>query len=326
MGSDPKPPRRRAYLARRFPPTVDQKIAERYEVTRNPVDTILPESELAQAAQGCDYLFISAMDNMTRNVFAALSGNLKAVATLSVGFNHIDLEAAREFGVAVFYTPGVLYESCGEFALLLLLNAARRGYEADRLVRSGAWKGYDPSLLLGIDLYKRRAGILGMGQIGKAIARRLIALGVKLHYHDVRRFPPDQEMGATFHETAEDLLRVSDFFFICAPGTPEMRRFLNRERIAMLPADAIVVNLSRGDAVDDDALIESLRSGHLFAAGLDVFANEPHIDPRYRELPNVFLTPHIASGTYETREAMGSLLLEGLAAFEKGVKAENQLC
>ncbi len=326
MALNPKPQRRRVFLSRRFPPAVEQRIAERYEITRNPDDTILPESELAQAAHGCDYIFMSAMENMTRNVFAALSGTLKAVGTLSSGVNHIDLEAAREFGVAVFYSPGVLSESCAELALLLILNAARRGYEADRLVRSGEWKGYAPTQMLGYDLANRRAGILGMGRIGSAIARRLIALGAKVHYHNRHRLPPDREMGATFHESAEDLLRVSDYLLLCAPGATGFEGFLNRERIAMLPANAIVINLSRGDTVDDDALIESLRSGRVFAAGLDVFAREPHVDPRYRDLPNVFLTPHIGSATYETRNAMGFLILDGFEAFEKGVRAENQLC
>lgn len=326
MGTHSNPSRARAFLSRRLPSAVEQRIAERYDVIRNPDDTILSESELARAARGCDYIFMSAMENMTRHVFAELSGSLKAIATLSSGFNHIDLEAAREFGVAVFYSPGVLSESCAEFALLLLLNAARRGYEADRLVRAGEWKGYAPTQLLGYDLANRRAGILGMGRIGSAIARRLVALGVKVHYHNRHRLSPDREMGATFHETAEDLLRVSDFLVLCAPGTTGLTGFLNRERIAMLPDHPVVVNLSRGDTIDDDALIESLRSGRVFSAGLDVFANEPHIDPRYRDLPNVFLTPHIASATYETRNAMGFILLDGLEAFEKGVRAENQLC
>lgn len=323
---NPHSHRRRAFLSRRFPVDVEDRIAERYDVARNPQDNVLSDSELAHAAHGCQYLFVSAMENVTRQVFEKLSGSLEAVATLSVGFNHIDLEAAREFGVAVFYSPGVLSDSCAELALLLLLNAARRGHEADTLMRSGTWKGYSPTQLLGVGLSNRRAGILGMGRIGQAVARRLPAFGVTVHYHNRHRLSVDQELGAIFHQSPEDLLSVSDFIFLCAPGTTGLTGFLNRERIALLPPQAIVINISRGDTVDDDALIEALRSGRIFAAGLDVFANEPGVDPRYRELSNVFLTPHIASATVDTRNAMGFILLDGLSAFEDGMKAENQLC
>jgi len=259
-------------------------------------------------------------------VFEELAGTLEAVATMSVGFNHIDLEAAREFGVAVFYSPGVLSDACAELAVMLLLNAARRGSEADRLVRSGQWTGYAPTQLLGVGLVGRRAGILGMGRIGQAVARRLKPFGVELHYHNRTRLEQEREEGAIYHASAESLLQVSDFLLVCTPGATELANFLNRERIALLPPRAIVVNVSRGDTIEDDALIEALKSGHLFAAGLDVFANEPQVDPRYLTMPNVFLTPHIASATVDTRSAMGFILLDGLAAWEQGVTLENRLC
>lgn len=318
--------RRRAFLSRHFPADVENRIAQSYDVVRNPEDNVLSESELMVAARGCHYLFVSAMENITRRVIEALSENLKAVLTLSVGIDHIDLEASREFGIAVFYSPGVLSEACAELALLLLLNAARRGHEADSLVRSGEWKGYAPTLLLGVQLNNRRAGILGMGRIGQAIARRLPAFGVTVHYHNRNRLAQEQELGAAYHPTAAELLAVSDFLFICTPRSAGLTAFLNQEKIALLPPQAIVINISRGDTVDDDALIDALRSGRIFAAGLDVFANEPNVDPRYKDLPNVFLTPHIGSATRDTRNAMGFILLDGLEAFENGIKAGNQLC
>ena len=322
----PTPQRRRVFLSRRFPTNVEQRIASRYDAVRNDSDIVLSAEHLAQQAQGCHYLFISAMENINRFALESLSPALQAVATLSVGFNHIDMEAARELGIAVFYSPGVLSDACAEVAVMLLLNAARRAYEADSMVRAGAWPGYAPTQLLGIGLSGRRAGILGMGRIGQAVAQRLRAFGVELHYHNRSRLSPANEAGAIYHNTPESLLSVCDFFFICAPGTTGLTGFLNRERIALLPAQAIVVNVSRGDSIDDDALIEALQSGRIFAAGLDVFAGEPNIDPRYRELPNVFLTPHIGSATVDTRNAMGFLLLDGLEAFEEGMTAENQLC
>lgn len=318
--------RRRAFLSRTFPEDVEARIAARYDLVRNPADRILSGPELAQAALGCQYLFVSAMEEVPRLVFDRLAGTLSAVATLSVGFNHIDLEAAREFGVAVFYSPGVLSDACAELAVMLLLNAARRGSEANNLVRSGGWTGYSPTQLLGIGLVGRRAGILGMGRIGQAVARRLKPFGVELHYHNRRQLPLDQEGEAVYHETAEGLLHVSDFLLVCTPGAPELAGFLNRDRLRQLPSRAIIVNVSRGDIIDDEALIEALCSGHLFAAGLDVYAHEPHVDARYLALPNVFLTPHIASATVDTRNAMGFILLDGLAAWEHGISSENRLC
>jgi lactate dehydrogenase-like 2-hydroxyacid dehydrogenase len=318
--------RRRVLLSRRLPAEVERRIAERYDVVSKPSDWVLSDAELADMAKGCDYIFVSATDNVTRVVFEALAGTLRAVATLSVGFNHIDLEAARAHGVAVFYSPGVLSNACAEIALLLLLGAARRGHEAEALMRSGRWQGFAPTQLLGMGLSGRRAGILGMGRIGQAVAKRLRAFDVEVHYHNRNRLPQEQEQDAIYHATADTMLAVSDFFMICAPGTTGLANFLNREAIALLPADAIVVNVSRGDIVDDDALIESLTSGRLFAAGLDVFSNEPDVDPRYKTLSNVFLTPHIGSATVDTRNAMGFILLDGLTAFESGHTAENQLC
>jgi lactate dehydrogenase-like 2-hydroxyacid dehydrogenase len=318
--------RAKAYLSRRLPDAVELRVAERYEVVRNPEDTVLSPVALAEAAEGCEYILTSAMQPVPREVFQKLKGTLKAIGTLSVGYNHIDLDAAQEFGVAVFYSPGVLSDACAELGIMLLLNAARRGYEADTMMRAGSWTGFAPTQLLGVGLTGRRAGILGMGRIGQAIARRLQAFGVELHYHNRSRLDAQMEGNAIYHDSPEDLLSVSDFLFLLAPGSPELVRFLNRERIALLPKDAIVVNISRGDTVDDDALIEALQSGRIFAAGLDVFSGEPAFAPRYRALTNVFLTPHIASATVDARNAMGFLVLDGLLAYERGQKAENQLC
>ena len=318
--------RPRIFLARRFTVEVEARIRRHYEVLLNEDDAVMSDAELAHAARGCAYLMVSATDNVSGLVFQSLAGTLRAVGTVSVGFNHIDLDAARAAGVAVFYSPGVLSEACAEMGLMLLLNAARRGHEADALMRSGEWRGYAPTQLLGVGLTGRRAGILGMGRIGQEVRKRLRAFGVTISYHNRHRLPAAEESDATYCATAEELLSVSDFLMICAPGTTGLTGFLNRERIALLPPGAIVVNISRGDTVDDDALIEALESGRVFAAGLDVFANEPAVDPRYRALPNVFLTPHIASATVDARDAMGFLVLDGFQAMQEGRSAENQLC
>lgn len=319
-------PRIKVFLSRRLPQAVEDRIAGRYEVLRNPEDTVLSSSELVRAAKGCAYLLTSAMQPIPREIFVQMQGTLKAIGTLSVGFNHIDLEAAAEHGVAVFYSPGVLSDACAELGMMLLLNAARRGHEANAMMRANAWEGYAPTQLLGIGLRGRRAGILGMGRIGQAMAALLRAFGVTIHYHNRSRLDASQEEGATYHATPESLLAVSDFLLLLAPASPELHHFLNRDRMPLLPENAIVVNIARGDLIEDGALIEALSSGRVFAAGLDVFANEPAIDPRYRALPNVFLTPHIASATVDTRNAMGFLVLDGLAGFEEGASPENRLC
>jgi lactate dehydrogenase-like 2-hydroxyacid dehydrogenase len=317
---------RKVYLARRLTPLVEARIGERYQIIRNPTGNAMKADELATSAVGCSYLFVSATETVSRTVFEKLAGTLQAVATLSVGYNHIDLKAARDHGVAVFHSPGVLTDACADLAMLLVLNAARRGHEGDSMVRSGKWPGWAPTQLLGIGLVGKRMGILGMGRIGQAVARRARSFGLQIHYHNRRRVAPELESGTVYHETAEQLLKASDIFVITAPSSPELAGFLNRERIALLPAGAIVVNVARGEMVDDDALIEALAEKRVFAAGLDVFRGEPAVDPRYLELENTFLMPHLGSATEETRNAMGLILLEGLREFEAGRPASNRLC
>jgi lactate dehydrogenase-like 2-hydroxyacid dehydrogenase len=321
-----RPGDRKAYLARFFTPLVEAKISERYQVLRNPSGGAMKAEELASSAQGCEYLFVSATEQVSRLVFEKLAGTLKAVATLSVGFNHIDIEAARAHGIAVFNSPGVLTDACADLAMLLILNAARRGHEAEAMVRSGKWPGWAPTQLLGVGLTGKRLGVLGMGRIGQAVADRARSFGLQVHYHNRKPLPAELEKNALFHTTPESLLGVSDIFLITAPGTPELAGFLNRPRIALLPPNAIVVNVARGEMVDDDALIEALVEKKVFAAGLDVFDGEPQVDPRYLALENVFLTPHLGSATEDTRDAMGLILLEGLQAFETGQVARNRVC
>ena len=318
--------RPKAFLTRPLPPSVEAEIETHFDLVRAEGDRLLPPAEITEKAKGCHSLWVSAMQPVPRETIAALAPELKAIGTVSVGFNHIDLDACREHGVAVFYSPGVLSDACADLAVMLLLNAARRGHEAEALLRSGTWTGYANTQLLGISLTGRRAGILGMGRIGQAVAARLRGFGIDIHYHNRSRLKPDEELGATYQATGEDLLKVSDFLILCAPGVPELHKFLNRGSIELLPENPVVVNISRGDTVDDDALIEALQSRRVFAAGLDVYANEPKLDMRYTRLENTFLTPHIASATTDTRHAMGMLVLNAILAHEAGEAPDNQLC
>jgi glyoxylate reductase len=318
--------RAKAFLARRLTPAVEQAIGERFEVVRASHDRGLSGGEIAREAVGCSFLFVSTSERVTADAIAALVPTLRVIATISVGYDHIDLAAARAADIAVLTTPDVLSEACAEVAMMLMLNAARRGHEADVMVRSGTWTGFAPTLLLGRGLVGRRLGILGMGRIGRAVAVRAKAFGMAPHYHNRTRLPPDLEDGAVYHGDAEALLAVSDVLCLCAPGGSALDGFLNAGRIERLPQGAIVVNVARGDLVDDDALIAALSNGRLFAAGLDVFRGEPAIDPGYANLPNVYLSPHIGSATVETRDAMGMLLVSGIDALARGESPSNRLC
>jgi glyoxylate reductase len=315
MNTDPL---QKAFLCRRFTPAIEAELGKRFDLAVNRDDTVLTPTDIANLAKDAEVLFVTATEAVSAEVIRKLQPSLKIIATLSVGYDHIDMAAARSSGIHVIHTPDVLSDACAEIAMLLVLNACRRGYEADRMVRSGSWPGWGPTQLLGMGLNGRRLGIFGMGRIGRAIATRARGFGLEIHYHNRGQLPHDLEGGATYHDTLDSLLGASDIFLIAAPGRPELKGFLNRDRIAKIREGSIVINISRGDLINDDALVEALQSKHLFAAALDVFANEPNIDPRYRTLDNIFLTPHIGSATHETRDAMGWLLIRGIEALDRG--------
>lgn len=317
--------RPRAYLCRRLTKDVEAALHARYTMNVNDSDTILSPDEIILAAKGAQVLLASATEKINGQVLRALAPDLRSVATLSVGYDHIDMEVARELGIGVLHTPDVLSEACAEIAMMLMLNACRRGFEADRMVRSGRWPGWSPTQLLGCGLGGKRVVIFGMGRIGREIAVRARAFGTEIHYHNRRPLSPDLAADAIYHADLEDALRVADILVIAVPGSPHLKGVINAERIALLPPRAVLVNISRGELVDDDALIDALSTGRLFAAGLDVFANEPNVDPRYSQLDNVFLSPHIGSATQETRDAMGWLLVNGLDALFRGEAPANLL-
>jgi glyoxylate reductase len=247
------------------------------------------------------------------------------IATFSVGTDHIDIPAAKAKGIAVSNTPDVLTDATADIALLLMLGAARGAVWGDRMVRENRWGVPSPTSPLGFDVTGRRLGIIGMGRIGQAVAKRAKAFDMALHYHNRRQVDATLEHGATFHAKLEGMLPHCDFLSINCASTPDTRALINERAIALLPQDAIVVNTARGEIVDDDALISALKSGRLAAAGLDVFKNEPNIDPRYRELENVFMLPHLGSATQNTRIAMGMKAVDNLEAFFRGERPRDLL-
>ncbi len=313
-----EPDRPAVFVTRRLPEAVERRLQRTYRVIPNPEDRPLGPEELVARSQDADAVICTVADRFNAEIISRLGPRVRVLAAFSVGTDHIDLEAARARGIVVTNTPDVVTEATAEIALLLLLGAARRAPEGDRLVRSGQWSGWAPTQLLGRQLTGKRLGIVGMGRIGQAFATRARGLGVQLHYTDRFRLPAEREQGAVFHPELEDLLRVSELLSLHAPALPETRHLLNARTLALLPQGAIVVNSARGDLVDDEALIAALRSGRVGAAGLDVFQGEPALHPGYRELPNTFLLPHLGTATLETREAMGFRALDNVDAVLAG--------
>ena len=320
MASKPK-----VYVTRNVPEAVAERLHRDYEAQVHTADTGLSADDIVAGAEGKDAIIVTPPDKMTAEVIDRLPTSIKAIGCFSVGTNHVDLDAAKRRGIVVTNTPGVLTEATADIAMLLLLGACRRAHEGASLIRAGEWQGWKPTQLMGVEVTTRRLGILGMGRIGQALAHRARGFGMEIHYFDQQRVRAESELGATFHDTPESLLGVSDILSIHVPATPETIGFLNAERIAKLPDNAVVVNTARGDIVEDEALIDALKRGKLFAAGLDVFAGEPNIHPEYYKLDNAFILPHLGSATVETRNAMGFMVLDNLDAVFGGTAPPNRV-
>jgi lactate dehydrogenase-like 2-hydroxyacid dehydrogenase len=312
-------------VARQLPEAVEKRLARDYDARLNSSDKIYSTDELIELAQGAFAIIPCHTENLKAEVIARLPDSVKAICCFSVGYDHVDIDAAKRRGITVTNTPEVLSEATAEIAMLLMLGAARRGYEAQQQIRTDTWTDWTAAHDLGIQVSNKRLGILGMGRVGLFMAQFARGFGMEIHYHSRNRLDSATEQGAIYHDNAEDLFHHSDILSIHCPATPATHHFLNADRIKLLPDNAIVVNTSRGAIIDDDALIDALQSGKLFAAGLDVFNNEPNIDPRYKSLINTFLLPHVGSATIETRDAMGFRALDNLDAIVAGQKPQDQL-
>jgi lactate dehydrogenase-like 2-hydroxyacid dehydrogenase len=305
----------------RYPKDVEDRIDRDYTARRNPNQSLPSRQDLLNSAEGADAMFITLADRLDSVFFQKVSPTVKVIATYSVGFEHIDLEAAARRKIPIAYTPGVNHEATADIAMLLLLGASRRAYEAQELVRTGAWKPLSPDMLLGWEVGGKNLGIFGMGRVGQAVARRARGFGMKIHYYNPSELPANIAGDAIYHKDPSDLLRVSQFLSLHAPENPQTDHFLNSKTISLLPPGAIVVNSARGGLVVDEDLIAALKSGRIAAAGLDVFEGEPKLNPEYISLKNTFLSPHIGSATIETRTAMGMLALDNVDAVLNGKPA-----
>lgn len=312
-------------VTRKLPDAVESRLRRDYAAKLNPEDRLYSKEELLQRAEGAAAILPCHTERFSAEVITALPESVRIVANFSVGFDHVDIAAARARGLVVTNTPDVLSDATAELTMLLMLGAARRASEGERLVRTRQWRDWSPSFMVGTQVTGKRLGIVGLGRVGRVTARRARGFDMTVHYHDVRRVPAELEQGAIFHATVEELLPHCDFLTFHCVATPETRGMLSASRIALLPDGAIVVNASRGAVIDDEALIAALRSGKVAAAGLDVYNNEPEIHPGYRELPNTFLMPHIGSATRETRDAMGFRALDNLDAFFAGREPRDRV-
>jgi lactate dehydrogenase-like 2-hydroxyacid dehydrogenase len=312
-------------VTRKLPALVEERLLRDYQARLNPDDRLYTSDEVIESAAGADAILPCHTERFTAQVIQRLPRSVRIIANYSVGFDHVDVEAAKSRGLVVTNTPDVLSDATAEVTILLMLGAARRAGEGERLVRTRTWRDWSPAFMVGTQMTGKRLGIVGLGRVGRVTARRARGFDMTIHYHNRRRLPPDEEDGAIFHPTPEDLMPHCDFLAFHCVSTPKTQGMLNAERIELLPDGAIVVNASRGAIVDDDALIAALKSGKVAAAGLDVYNNEPNVHPGYLDLPNTFLMPHIGSATKETRDAMGFRALDNLDAFFAGREPRDRV-
>jgi lactate dehydrogenase-like 2-hydroxyacid dehydrogenase len=308
-------------VTRRLPDPVEQELTRDFDARLNTEDRPLGPDGLREALKQADALLCTVTDKLTADVLSVEPRRARMLANFGVGFNNIDTEAAKARGLAVSNTPDVLTDATADLAMTLLLMAARRAGEGERHLRAGQWAGWRPTHMLGTHVSGKTLGLVGMGRIARAVARRAHhGFGMKVVYHDPYPPPADvaASLGAEPRARLEQVLREADFVSLHCPATPETRHLMNRERLALMRADAILINTARGDVVDEGALVEALTARKIAGAGLDVFEKEPQVTPALLAMENVVLLPHLGSATRETRVAMGMRALENLRLFFKG--------
>ena len=311
-------------ITRRLLKSSEEYAEKIFDIKKNVDDKLLTKDELISKSNECDGILSAITDNFDSEIISEISNKVKIISNFAVGFGNIDILAAKKKNIIVTNTPDVLTDATAEIAILVLLGASRRAKEGIQWVNKKNWK-WSADFLMGKELTGARLGILGMGRIGRVVAERAKAFGMKIHYHNRSRLDKNLEKGAIYHKSLESLLSVSDFFSINCPATKETKHIINRETIKCFPDGAVVSNSARGDMIDDDAMVEALKKGKIFSLGLDVYNGEPNIHPEYLTLPNVFVLPHLGSSTLKTRTAMANLAIENLEEFFKTGKCKNSV-
>jgi glyoxylate reductase len=275
-------------------------------------------------SNGCDGILSSLTDKMDKQTIDKLPGTVKIISNFAVGFGNIDLEAAKKRDIIVTNTPEVLSDATAEIGVLLILGACRRAAEGIESAKEGGWK-WSADYLIGKQLTGTRLGVLGMGRIGQKIASIAKSLGMIIHYHNRSKLSPEKEKGAIYYDSLKSLFAVSDVLSICCPATKETENMINKETVEYFPKGAVITNIARGDIIDDEALIDALNRRKIYAAGLDVYKNEPNLNPGYLKIKSAFILPHLGSATKDTRIAMANLAIDNIDEFFKTGKCKNKV-
>jgi glyoxylate reductase len=317
----------RVIVTRELPDVVMTRLEALFDTANNRGDRAMTRDELRAAMSDCDVLVPAVTDAIDGELIAGAGERLRLIANFGAGVNHIDLKAARARGIMVTNTPGVLTEDTADMTMALIVSVPRRLAEGEKLVRSGAWTGWSPGGMLGHRIGGKALGIVGMGRIGQAVARRARAFGLSIHYHNRHRLPKvvEAELNAQWHPYLDEMLAAIDILTIHTPLNADSRDLIDADRIALLRPHVYLINASRGGVVDEEALTDALEAGRLAGAGLDVWRHEPEIDPRLLALPNVVMTPHMGSATWEGRVASGEKVIANIRMWADGHRPPDQV-
>ena len=325
--TQPRPAKPRVIVTRRLPPNVEARMAELFDASFNVGDVAMSRSDLARAMAQCDVLVPCISDQIDAALIAGAPDRLQLIASFGSGVDHIDLTAARARGVIVSNTPGVLTEDTADMTMALILSVPRRLAEGEKLVRTGQWRGWSPSGMLGHRIGGKTLGIIGMGRIGRAVARRARAFGLSIAYHNRHRLPfeVEQELEAQWYGDHDALLASCDIVSIHCPLNADSRGLIDARRIGLMQPHAYLINTSRAEITDEGALIAALDEGRIAGAGFDVYTHEPAVDPRLLALSNVVLLPHMGSATFEGRDATGARVIANIRSWVDGHRPPNQV-
>ena len=311
-------------ITRKLLRSCEEKASKIFDAKLNGNDELYSQSKLIELSQGCDAILTSLTDKMDKDTINKLPDSIKVISNFAVGFGNIDLEAAKDRDIIVTNTPDVLTDATAEIAMLLILGAARRASEGIEYAKNSNWK-WSADFLIGKQLTGARLGVLGMGRIGRAVAKLAKAFGMIIHYHNRSKLSPELEDGAIYHDSIKSLFSVSDILSINCPTTKETVNIINKETLEYFPTGAIITNSARGDMIDDDAMIDALTRRKIYAVGLDVYKNEPNLNPGYLKIKDAFILPHLGSATKETRTAMANLAIDNLEEFFQTGNCKNRV-
>ena len=327
MADSPPLSNPRVIITRELSDAVQQRMCELFDAVPHYADTPFSRDDLIAAMADCDVLVPTVTDHIDAEMIANAPDRLRLIASFGAGVDHIDLAAARAKKILVTNTPGVFTEDTADMTMALILSAPRRLSDGEKLIRSGQWEGWKPSGMLGHCIGGKKLGIIGMGRIGQAVARRASGFGLSIFYHNRRQLPPavEESLRASFVADLDELIRECDIITLHCPHTAETHEMINAERIGMMNPSTYLINSARGDLVDEDALIEALQNERIGGAGLDVYQNEPDIDPRFLTLKNTVLLPHMGSATFEGREASGERVITNIRVWADGHRPPDQV-